>query len=68
MLPTASNATNPLTLERINVEMNAQFAHYWREGVILSEEESEHQRNVAKALNQGFVFTVPEGSELNGTA
>ena len=23
--------------------MNAQFAHYWKEGVILTEEEREHQ-------------------------
>lgn len=46
--------------------MNVQFAHYWKEGVILTEEEREHQWNIARALNQGFVFTVPEGSELNG--
>ena len=46
--------------------MSAQFAHYWKEGVILTEEEREHQRRIAQALNQGFVFTVPEGSELNG--
>ncbi len=46
--------------------MNAQFAHYWKEGVILTEEEREHQWRIAQALNQGFVFTVPEGSELNG--
>ena len=45
--------------------MNAQFAHYWREGVILTEEEREHQWKIAQALNQGFVFTVPEGSILN---
>ena len=46
--------------------MSAQFAHYWKESVILTEEEREHQRKIAQALNQGFVFTVPEGSELNG--
>lgn len=46
--------------------MLAQFAHYWKEGVILTEEEREHQWKIAQALNQGFVFTVPEGSELNG--
>ena len=46
--------------------MTAQFAHYWKEGVILTEEEREHQRRIAQALNQGFVFTVLEGSELNG--
>ena len=46
--------------------MNAQFAHYWKEGVILTEEEREHQWKIAQALNQGFVFTVPEGSILNG--
>jgi hypothetical protein len=43
--------------------MTAQFAHYWQEGVILTEEEREHQRRIAQALNQGFVFTVPEGSD-----
>ena len=46
--------------------MAAQFAHYWQEGVILTEEEREHQRKIAQALNQGFVFSVPKGSELNG--
>lgn len=46
--------------------MTAQFAHYWKEGVILTEEEREHQWRIAQALNQGFIFTVPEGSELNG--
>lgn len=46
--------------------MTAQFAHYWQEGVILTEEEREHQWKIAQALNQGFVYTVPQGSELNG--
>ena len=46
--------------------METQFAHYWQEGVILTEEEREHQWGIAQALNQGFVFTVPEGSKLNG--
>ena len=46
--------------------MTAKFEHYWKEGVILTEEEREHQRKIAQALNQGFVYTVPEGSELNG--
>lgn len=52
--------------ERIDFEMKAQFSHYWQEDVILTEEERKHQRRIAQALNQGFVFTVPEGSELNG--
>lgn len=47
--------------------MNAQFAHYWQEDVILNEEEREHQLEIARALNQGFVYTVPEGSPLNGS-
>ena len=46
--------------------MKAQFAHYWKESVILTEEERQHQWKIAQALNQGFVFTVPEGSKLNG--
>ncbi len=46
--------------------MTAQFAHYWQEGIILTEEEREHQRKIEQALNQGVVYTVPEGSELNG--
>ena len=46
--------------------MAAQFAHYWQEDVILTEEEREHQWKIAQALNQGFVFTVSEGSDLNG--
>ena len=46
--------------------MKPQFAHYWQEGVILNEEEREHQHKIAQAMNQGFVYTVPEGSPLNG--
>ena len=46
--------------------MKAQFAHYWQEGVILTEEEREHQHKIAQAMNQGFIYTVPEGSPLNG--
>ncbi len=46
--------------------MNPQFAHYWQEGVILNEEERKHQWKIAQAMNQGFVYTVPEGSPLNG--
>ena len=46
--------------------MVPQFAHYWQKGVILNEEEREHQKKIAQAMNQGFVYTVPEGSPLNG--
>ena len=46
--------------------MKPQFAHYWQEGTILNEEEHEHQHKIAQAMNQGFVYTVPEGSPLNG--
>ena len=46
--------------------MTAQFAHYWKDGVILTDEERKHQWRITQALNQGFVFTVPEGSDLNG--
>ena len=46
--------------------MQPQFAHYWQEGTILNEEEREHQHKIAQAMNQGFVYTVPEGSPLNG--
>ena len=41
--------------------MNAQLAHYEQEDVILTEEEREPQWKIAQALNQVFVFTVPEG-------
>ena len=46
--------------------MKPQFSHYWQEGVILNVEEREHQRKIAQAMNQGFVYTVPDGSPLNG--
>ena len=46
--------------------MKSQFAHYWQEGVILNEEEREHKKKITQAMNQGFVYTVPEGSPLNG--
>ena len=46
--------------------MKPQFAHYWQEGVILNEEEREHQRKIMQAMNQGFVYTVPDDSPLNG--
>ena len=59
-------SANTTHLRERKIEMAAQFAHYWQEGVILTEEEREHQWKIAQALNQGFVFTVPEGSDLNG--
>ena len=46
--------------------MKPEFARYWQEGVILSEEEREHKKKITQAMNQGFVYTVPEGSPLNG--
>jgi hypothetical protein len=46
--------------------MRSEFAHYWQEGVILNEEEREHQRKIMQAMNQGFVYTVPDNSPLNG--
>ena len=46
--------------------MKPQFAHYWQEDVILNEEEREHQRKIMQAMNQGFVYTVPDDSPLNG--
>ena len=46
--------------------MRSEFAHYWQEGVILNEEEREHQRKIAQAMNQGFIYTVPDDSPLNG--
>ena len=46
--------------------MKLQFAHYWQEGVILNEEEREHKKKITQAMNQGFVYTVPECSPLNG--
>lgn len=48
------------------IEMKPQFAHYWQEGVILNEEEREHKKKITQAMNQGFIYTVPEGSPLNG--
>ena len=46
--------------------MKPEFAHYWQEGVILNEAERQHQHKIAQAINQGFVYTVPDGSPLNG--
>lgn len=46
--------------------MKPEFAHYWQEGVILNEEEREHQQKIMQAMNQGFVYTVPDKSPLNG--
>ena len=46
--------------------MKPQFAHYWQEGVILNEKEREHKKKITQAMNQGFVYAVPEGSPLNG--
>ena len=46
--------------------MKPQFAHYWQEGIILNEEKREHKTKITQAMNQGFVYTVPEGSPLNG--
>ena len=48
------------------IEMKPQFAHYWQEGVILNEKEREHKKKITQAMNQGFIYTVPEGSPLNG--
>ena len=45
--------------------MKPQFAHYWQEGIILNEEEREHKKKITQAMNQGFVYTVPEDSPLN---
>ena len=36
------------------------FCHYWQEAVILTEKKREHQRRIAQALNQGFVFSVEQ--------
>ena len=30
--------------------MRSEFAHYWQEGVILNEEEREHQRKIMQAM------------------
>ena len=46
--------------------MKSEFAYYWQKGVILNEEEREHQRKIMQAMNQGFVYTVPDDSPLNG--
>ena len=46
--------------------MKPEFVHYWQESVILNEEEREHKKKIIQAMNQGFVYTVPEGSSLNG--
>ena len=42
--------------------MKPQFAHYWQEGVILNKEERERKKKITQAMNQGFVYTVLEGS------
>ena len=46
--------------------MRPEFVHYWQEGVILNQEERERKKKITQAMNQGFVYTVPEGSPLNG--
>ena len=48
------------------IEMKPEFAHYWQEGIILNEEEREHQQKIRQAMNQGLVYTVPDDSPLNG--
>ena len=46
--------------------MRPEFVHYWQEGVILNQEERAHKKKITQVMNQGFVYTVPEGSPLNG--
>ena len=46
--------------------MKPEFAHYWQEGITLNEEQREHQRKIMQAMNQGFAYTVPDDSPLNG--
>ena len=53
---------NAATHQGRKVEMKPQFAHYWQEGVILNVEERGHKEKITQAMNQGFVYTVPEGS------
>ena len=45
--------------------MRPEFVHYWQEGVILNQEERAHKNQITQVMNQGFVYTVAEGSPLN---